>query len=56
MVNSPPVRFNKLFLASWVNDHFTDTLKELPKRDDWDELIIEATGIADPRGKKPSFK
>lgn len=33
-----------------INDNFTDTLKELTKRNDWDELIIEATGIANPGG------
>ena len=33
-----------------ISDNFTDTLKELSERSDWDELIIEATGVADPGG------
>ena len=39
-----------------LNDNFTDTLKELSERDDWDELIIEATGVANPAGIISPFK
>ncbi len=39
-----------------INRNFTDTLKKLSKRDDWDELIIEATGIANPGGIITPFK
>ena len=39
-----------------LNNNFLDTLRELSKRDDWDELIIEATGIANPGGIVSPFK
>lgn len=39
-----------------LNDNFTDTLRALSKRDDWDELIIEATGVANPGGILAPFK
>ena len=39
-----------------LNENFTRTLKELSKRTDWDELIIEATGIANPGGILAPFK
>ena len=39
-----------------LNDNFTDTLRNLSKRSDWDELIIEATGVAHPGGIIAPFK
>lgn len=39
-----------------LNDNFTDTLRSLSKRGDWDELIIEATGVANPGGILAPFK
>lgn len=33
-----------------LNEDFTNTLKTLLNKPSWDELIIEATGIADPGG------
>ena len=33
-----------------INEDFNQTLKTLARRNDWDELIIEATGIANPGG------
>lgn len=39
-----------------LNHNFIDTLKKLTERDDWDELIIEATGVANPGGIISPFK
>lgn len=39
-----------------INADFTKTLRELAQRSDWDELIIEATGVADPGGILAPFK
>ncbi len=39
-----------------LNHNFIDTLKELAERNDWDELIIEATGVANPGGIITPFK
>lgn len=39
-----------------LNDNFVDTLRQLTKREDWDELIIEATGVANPGGIISPFK
>lgn len=39
-----------------LNENFTETLKKLSQRDDWDELIIEATGVANPGGIVSPFK
>lgn len=39
-----------------LNGNFTDTLRQLSKRDDWDEMIIEATGVANPGGIISPFK
>ncbi|PWJ42995.1 CobW family GTP-binding protein [Sediminitomix flava] len=39
-----------------INDSFVDTLRKISQRDDWDELIIEATGIANPAGIIEPFK
>ena len=39
-----------------LNDNFTDTLQRLSQRNDWDELIIEATGVANPGGIVSPFK
>lgn len=39
-----------------LNENFTSTLKSLSRRDDWEELIIEATGVANPGGIVSPFK
>lgn len=39
-----------------LNNNFVDTLKILKERNDWDELIIEATGVANPGGIISPFK
>ena len=39
-----------------LNNDFTETLKKLIYRNDWDELIIEATGVANPGGILTPFK
>lgn len=39
-----------------INTSFVETLGELSKRTDWDELIIEATGVANPGGIIAPFK
>lgn len=43
-------------LCCTLNDNLFEILKELHERsDEWDELIIEATGIADPSGVAAPF-
>ena len=39
-----------------LNDNFIDTLRKITQREDWDELIIEATGVANPGGIIAPFK
>ena len=39
-----------------INSSFIETLGNLSKRTDWDELIIEATGVANPGGIITPFK
>ena len=39
-----------------INNSFVETLGNLSKRTDWDELIIEATGVANPGGIITPFK
>lgn len=39
-----------------LNHNFIDTLKKLSERNDWDELLIEATGVANPGGIISPFK
>ncbi len=39
-----------------INDNFLETLKGFADRDDWDELIIEATGVANPGGIISPFR
>lgn len=39
-----------------INTSFVETLSGLSKRTDWDELIIEATGVANPGGIITPFK
>ncbi len=45
------VEMNNGCICCTLNDNFNDILKGLnERREQWDELIIEATGIADPAG------
>ncbi len=39
-----------------LNENFIDTLRALSQREDWDELIIEATGVANPAGIVTPFR
>ena len=45
------VEMNNGCICCTLNDNFNEILKDLnERREQWDELIIEATGIADPAG------
>lgn len=46
---SPVVALNNGCICCTLNDNFYEVLRELhDRKEEWDELIIEATGIADP--------
>jgi len=50
------VELNNGCLCCTLNDNLYDILNELhERRDEFDELIIEATGVADPRGLAQPF-
>ncbi len=50
------VELNNGCLCCTLNDNFYDILNELfERKDDFDEIIIEATGVADPAGLAQPF-
>ena len=53
---NPMVALNNGCICCTLNDNFYEVLRELYQRKrEWDELIIEATGIADPAGVAMPF-
>ena len=53
---NPVVALNNGCICCTLNDNFYEVLRELYQRkEEWDELIIEATGIADPAGVAMPF-
>ena len=50
------VEMNNGCLCCTLNDNLLEILTDLHKRrEDWDEMIIEATGVADPAGIAQPF-